>query len=126
MRKSTTIFGCLALLVSTAASAEAVQTVTIDGNTRSLAATALAFNGDEVTITYTDNSTETVDMSTLVITFEYSDSNTESNTAISTVGADGENVEVKVYDLQGRYLGSSTDNLPRGLYIVNGVKTIIK
>lgn len=114
------------LLMSTAARAGATQTVTIDGNTRSLAATALAFNGDEVTITYTDQSTETVDMSTLVITFEYAESNSGNSDAIEAVSADGEAIDIKVYDLQGRYLGSSTDYLPRGVYIVGGVKTIIK
>ena len=33
---------------------------------------------------------------------------------------------VKVYNLNGQYLGTSTDTLPQGVYIVNGKKTIIK
>ena len=30
-----------------------------------------------------------------------------------------------VYNLQGVYLGENTDNLPKGFYIVNGIKTIL-
>ena len=30
-----------------------------------------------------------------------------------------------VYNLQGLYLGENTDNLPKGFYIVNGIKTIL-
>lgn len=34
--------------------------------------------------------------------------------------------ETKVYDANGRYMGSSLQNLPKGVYIVNGKKYIVK
>ena len=33
--------------------------------------------------------------------------------------------DTRVYDLQGRMVGTSADRLPRGLYVVNGKKYII-
>ena len=33
--------------------------------------------------------------------------------------------DTRVYDLQGRIVGTSADRLPRGLYVVNGKKDII-
>ena len=33
---------------------------------------------------------------------------------------------VRVYNLQGQYLGSDADALPRGLYIINGKKQVIR
>lgn len=41
---------------------------------------------------------------------------------------DGENVSerVRVYNLNGQYLGNSTENLEKGIYIVNKKKVIIK
>lgn len=34
--------------------------------------------------------------------------------------------ETKVYDANGRYMGSSLQNLPKGVYIVNGKKYVVK
>ena len=42
---------------------------------------------------------------------------------IETTDSDG---TVRYYDLQGRYLGTSLDNLPAGIYIVGGKKVIKK
>ena len=33
---------------------------------------------------------------------------------------------MKVYNLNGQYVGSTLSNLPKGVYIVNGHKLIIK
>ena len=33
---------------------------------------------------------------------------------------------LRVYTIDGKYLGNSTNNLPKGIYIVNGKKYIIK
>lgn len=32
----------------------------------------------------------------------------------------------RIYNLQGQYVGSSTENLPKGMYIINGKKQIIR
>ena len=34
--------------------------------------------------------------------------------------------ETKVYDTNGRFMGSSLQNLPKGVYIVNGKKFVVK
>lgn len=34
--------------------------------------------------------------------------------------------DTKVYDVNGRYLGSSLQNLPKGIYVVNGKKYVVK
>ena len=34
-------------------------------------------------------------------------------------------IQIKVYNLNGQYMGSSINNLPKGIYIVNGRKLII-
>lgn len=39
---------------------------------------------------------------------------------------DSENAPVKVFNMQGIFVGNSTDNLPAGLYIVAGKKVIVK
>ncbi len=36
------------------------------------------------------------------------------------------NKTMKVYNLNGQYVGSTLSNLPKGVYIVNGHKLIIK
>ena len=57
------------------------------------------------------------------MTFVFDDSET---TGIKTVECDifGENG--RVYSIDGRYMGDSTDNLSRGIYIQNGRKFVVK
>ena len=47
-------------------------------------------------------------------------------TGIDGVTDDNADMNAPVYDLQGRYLGTSLDNLPVGIYIVGGKKVIKK
>ncbi|EFM01083.1 hypothetical protein [Hoylesella marshii] len=47
-------------------------------------------------------------------------------TGIDGVTDDNADMNAPVYDLQGRYLGTSLDHLPRGIYIVGGKKVIKK
>ena len=47
-------------------------------------------------------------------------------TGIDGVTDDNADMNALVYDLQGRYLGTSLDNLPAGIYIVGGKKVIKK
>lgn len=47
-------------------------------------------------------------------------------TGISSVTTDTAGHDTKVYTLQGTFVGNSTSALPRGLYIVNGKKTVIR
>ncbi len=45
---------------------------------------------------------------------------------IENVTIDSSNANAPVYNLQGIKIGSSTDNLPAGIYIVNGKKVLVK
>jgi hypothetical protein len=48
-------------------------------------------------------------------------------TIVSEVIKDGDMIgQQRVYNLQGQYVGSSTERLPKGIYIVNGKKQIVK
>ena len=47
-------------------------------------------------------------------------------TGIGDVTNDNADMNAPVYDLQGRYLGTSFNHLPRGIYIVGGKKVIKK
>ncbi|MBD5224906.1 MAG: hypothetical protein HDS68_02925 [Bacteroidales bacterium] len=51
------------------------------------------------------------------------------NSGIISAEADGNIVreaDNRVFNLHGQYLGTSTDRLPRGIYVVGGKKTVIK
>lgn len=121
MRRRIVFASMLALMSATTIWAENTQTVTISGSTVAKEVTALAFSGDNVTLTYTDGS-QTEDMANVSIAFTY-----DSTTGISTISTD-KAAEAKqgVYTIDGRYLGNSTAGLNKGLYIVNGKQTIIK
>ena len=47
-------------------------------------------------------------------------------TGIRTVRNDQLPVSLKIYTIDGRYIGSSLKHLPKGVYIVNGKKEIVK
>lgn len=50
----------------------------------------------------------------------------DETNGINDVNADKKQGEKKVYSLQGTYLGNSLNNLPAGVYIINGKKSIIR
>lgn len=47
-------------------------------------------------------------------------------TGIGQVDTLNEVVDGKVYNIQGRYLGTSLEGLDKGVYIVNGKKVVVK
>ena len=49
-----------------------------------------------------------------------------STTGISGVTAEATNAPAAVYSLTGVRMGTTTDNLPAGIYIVNGKKVLVK
>lgn len=113
------IIGMAAMCLS--ASADNTQTVVVDGTTVNKNVTRLTFSGDDVVMTFADNTSQTADMSLVSINFSYSPS-----TAISRPEVETENAVKKVYNLNGQYMGNSTEGLPKGLYIVNGKKMVIR
>lgn len=102
------------------AMADNKQTLTINGSQIAQTVTQIAFDGDHVILTYSDNSSLTTDMSGVKIAFEY------GTTGISQVNTAEKALVGKVFNLNGQLVGTSTEGLAKGVYIVNGKKVIVK
>ena len=111
----------LACMLTTAVYADNRQTVKVDGQVIDKTITEITFEGDNVTLNYTDNSSDTMDMSLVSLSFTYGES-----TGIGQVEQLKEALQGKVYNLNGQLVGNSVEGLPKGVYIVNGKKVIIK
>lgn len=111
----------LALAVSASAYAQDVkQVVTINGTANEKTVQTITFEGDNVSLLYTDGTSETADMEAVVITFS------DEATAI-TVSSVAENGEAKkIYDINGRQVRSTLDALPQGVYIVKSANKSVK
>lgn len=110
-------------LGAVSAMADSEVSVSIGGGEPQSGLLSVALDGDEALLTFADNSQATADMAAVAITIVYDD----KGTGIETVCAKaiGE-ATGKVYGLDGRYLGASQDGLSKGVYIVNGKKTVVK
>ena len=97
------------------------QTVTINGQTVGTTVKEITFNGDNVTLLFSDDSTQTEDMSLVQLAFSYGPA-----TGIDQLETVKEALQGKVYNLNGQLVGDSTEGLAKGVYIVNGKKVIIK
>lgn len=97
------------------------QTVKIDGNVSDKTVTEITFDGDNVTLCYADNSSETKDMSLVSLSFSY-----DSTTEINKIEEVKKSLQGKVFNLNGQLVGNSLEGLSKGIYIVNGKKVIIK
>lgn len=102
--------------------ADTEQTVTVNGEAIDGFITELTFNGDQVTMKFEDGSTQIGDMSLVSIALTYS----ETSTGITEIETDDQSTVKRVYTISGQYVGTSTEGLPQGIYIVNGKKTIVK
>ena len=111
----------LACMLTTAVYADNRQTVKVDGLVIDKTITEITFEGDNVTLNYTDNTSDTMDMSLVSLSFVYSES-----TGIGQVEQLKEALQGKVYNLNGQLVGNSVEGLSKGVYIVNGKKVIIK
>ena len=110
----------LGALLSTAAMADNKQTLTIDGAQVSNTVKEITFDGDNVKLIYADGTDETQDMSLVKLSFAY------ITTGISNIETSNKVLAGKVFNLNGQLVGTSTQNLSKGIYIVNGKKVIIK
>lgn len=97
------------------------QTVKIDGKVSDKTVTEITFDGDNVTLSYADNSSETKDMSLVSLSFSY-----DSTTEINKIEEVKKSLQGKVFNLNGQLVGNSLEGLSKGIYIVNGKKVIIK
>ena len=110
----------LAGMLSTAVFAGNKQTVKIDGQLIEKTVSEITFDGDNVVLQYSDNTSDIGDMSLVTLSFTY------QTTGISQVEGIKQALQGKVYNLQGQYVGSSLQGLSKGVYIINGKKVIIK
>lgn len=104
------------------AMADTEHTVTVNGEAIDGFITELTFNGDQVTMKFEDGSTRIEDMSLVSIALTYS----ETSTGITEIETDDQSTVKRVYTISGQYVGTSTEGLPQGIYIVNGKKTFVK
>ena len=111
----------MAVLLSANVMADNKQTVTINGQTVEKTVTEITFDGDKVTLLYSDNSSQSEDMSLVQLAFSYGDA-----TGITKLETIKEALQGKVYNLNGQLVGTSVEGLAKGVYIVNGKKVIIK
>ena len=110
----------LAAMFSTAVFAGSKQTVKIDGQLIEKTVSEITFDGDNVVLQYSDNTSNQADMSLVTLSFTY------QTTGISQVEGIKQALQGKVYNLQGQCVGSSLQGLSKGVYIINGKKVIIK
>lgn len=110
----------LAGMLSTAVFAGSKQTVKIYGQLIEKTVSEITFDGDNVVLQYSDNTSDQADMSLVTLSFTY------QTTGISQIEDIKKALRGKVYNLQGQYVGSSLQDLSKGVYMINGKKVIIK
>jgi len=103
MRK---IFSLLLFLAATSfALADNTQKVTVSGTTIDKTVKQLSFSGDNVVMNFTDGTSQTEDMSNVIITFS-------TSTAIKALSSEPENAPTQYFDMSGRLLKSAPQHGP--------------
>lgn len=117
MKRQFLVLACLFMTLG--AMADDVQTVTVGGVKVDKTVKRITFNGDDVILHFTDNTTDTENMGVeMKIAFDLTNS-------IGKLEFDVVN-DSKVFNLRGQYMGDSLDGLRAGVYIQNGKKVIVK
>ena len=120
-RKTFLCMFLMALLSGGTMYAETEQAVIINGTEIDKFVSNLTFNGNNVTLQFDDNTSLTEDMSKVSISLSY-----ENTTGITNITSMDNSGKSKVYNLNGQYMGKDTNALNKGVYIINGKKTVIK
>jgi hypothetical protein len=120
-RKTFLCMFLMALLSGGTMYAETEQTVIINGTEIDKFVSNLTFNGNNVTLQFDDNTSLTEDMSKVSISLSY-----ENTTGITNITSMDNSGKSKVYNLNGQYMGKDANALNKGMYIINGKKTVIK
>ncbi len=82
--------------------------------------TSIVFDGDNLRLTYSDFSSETVDMSLVSVIIGH-----EAGSGITDVVSDVP-AQSGVYNVRGQRVADTPDGLLPGLYIVNGEKIYVR
>lgn len=120
-RKALSAF-LIAMLSGGVAFADTEQTVYVNGQETGGFVTSLTFSGNNVTMTFEDETSLTKDMSLVSIDLTYND----DTSGITEVETTDELRNNRIYTISGQFVGTSKENLPAGIYIVNGKKFIKK
>lgn len=120
-RKTFLCMFLMALLSGGTMYAETEQTVIINGTEIDKFVSNLTFNGNNVTLQFDGNTSLTEDMSKVSISLSY-----ENTTGITNITSMDNSGKSKVYNLNGQYMGKDANALNKGVYIINGKKTVIK
>lgn len=121
--KNKALFALLAALLSgSVACADTGQTVRVNGSVIDKFVTELTFSGDNVTMTFSDG-TQTEDMSLVTIDLTYTD---DTTTGVYEFENKNTQDNLRVYNLNGQYVGNSLEGLDKGVYLVNGKKVVKK
>lgn len=120
-RKTFLCMFLMALLSGGTMYAETEQTVIINGTEIDKFVSNLTYNGNNVTLQFDDNTSQTEDMSKVSISLSY-----ENTTGITNITSMDNSGKSKVYNLNGQYMGKDANALNKGVYIINGKKTVIK
>ena len=110
-------------MLAVAAWADNNQTVTVNGTTQSQAVKRITFNGDEISLVFADNTQQTVDMTAVKIDFVYD--NVE-NSVFYQMETPKVKEQTGVYNLNGQSVSGTREKLPKGIYIVDGRKGVVK
>lgn len=102
------------------ATADDIQTLTLNGQTSDKTVSRITFSGDNAVLTFTDQTTATCDMEQVKLEFDY------TTVGISAPQAPAAKQNRRVYNLNGQYMGDTTDRLSKGVYVVEGKKVVIK
>lgn len=113
----------LLLMLTIAAWTDNKQKVTINGTTQSQTVKRITFNGDEIVLVFADNTQQTVEMTAVKIDFVYDD---VVNPVYYQVEASKVKEQTGVYNLNGQSMGVAREKLPKGIYIVDGRKEVVR
>lgn len=100
--------------------ADTRQTVTVEGVNVDKSIAALNFDGDNVTMTFSDGESRTTDMENLSVSICYG---VTDNIGTAKTNSEDKNA---IYDIGGRFAGRDADKLKKGVYLRNGKKLIVK
>lgn len=122
MTKTKHFLSSLLVACCVVARADTTQTVTVAGDTAEGTVTEITFDGDDVTLAFSDGQTVTADMSEVSIDLTYG----TSETGIASVAQDSRTGDGTIYNLRGQRVGNDAGRLAKGIYIIRGKKTTIK
>lgn len=117
MKKQLLTVAIAALATTLTASADNGQVVTIGGQTATQPVRVITFSGDDLVLTFTDGTQQTVDMGEVVITFTFADALKALNSASN------EDAPIHYFDLNGRQLKQAPQ---KGAYMMKKGEKVVK